>query len=216
MRIPILFDLDKQFLVESLDLLFSRSKDKKHLNFVECGVAQGGTSALMIGHIKKKQAIQGFTFTYYGVDPGDRAFGKSLPLDKFESPEFKFVKGLTFQPEVLAQVPEEIDWLFIDACHCYNCVKEDAELYLPRLSAIGVAAFHDAAKAFQGQHKPQDYVGLIGHHDLAVAAEGIQVVRALNALDLDKLGVTLHRLAPLQAQGGVQIYSKKQPPIKFL
>jgi len=63
--------------------------------------------------------------------------------DKRSSPD---IKGDTHDPETLRRLKEKLDGrsiniLFIDACHKYNDVKKDFEIYLPLCSNI--IAFHD-------------------------------------------------------------------------
>lgn len=38
---------------------------------------------------------------------------------------------------------ESIDIVFIDACHRYECVKEDISLWLPKIKNVGILAGHD-------------------------------------------------------------------------
>ena len=38
-----------------------------------------------------------------------------------------------------------IVWLFIDACHCFECVSKEIELYTPKIAAGGYILFHDTA-----------------------------------------------------------------------
>ncbi len=39
----------------------------------------------------------------------------------------------------------EIAWLFVDACHCYDCVSSEIALYTPKLAVGGLMLFHDTA-----------------------------------------------------------------------
>jgi hypothetical protein len=37
----------------------------------------------------------------------------------------------------------EIAWLFVDACHCFECVRDEIKLYTPKLMIGGYMIFHD-------------------------------------------------------------------------
>lgn len=40
-------------------------------------------------------------------------------------------------------INEELDFVNVDACHSYECVKADIEAYWPKLKKGGIIAFHD-------------------------------------------------------------------------
>ena len=46
--------------------------------------------------------------------------------------------------EVFDQVPDKIDFLFIDADHRYDGVKRDYRTYAPKIPISGLIGFHDA------------------------------------------------------------------------
>jgi hypothetical protein len=54
---------------------------------------------------------------------------------------------------------ESLDFVFIDACHSYNCVKEDIQHWLPKVKKNGVLAGHDYT--------------MIGHPDVVRAVNDI-------------------------------------------
>lgn len=45
--------------------------------------------------------------------------------------------------DAVDDVPEEIDFLLIDAAHDYESCRRDADLYMPKLSIGGIVLFHD-------------------------------------------------------------------------
>lgn len=44
-----------------------------------------------------------------------------------------------------------IAWLFIDACHCFECVTAEIKLYEPKIAPGGFMLFHDTATEQQDQ-----------------------------------------------------------------
>ena len=40
-------------------------------------------------------------------------------------------------------INEELDFVNVDACHTYTCVRADIEAYWPKLKSGGIIAFHD-------------------------------------------------------------------------
>ena len=197
----ILFGTDKNIILSSVDLVLARriKTKKRTLNFLECGCASGHTSLSVMNRIGKGN----FEFNYYGIDTTELTRQNPVINNK----KFKFIKGFTFQ--VSDQIPKDLDWIFIDACHCAMCVQHDAEIYAPFLSSIGVLVFHDASPRFQGQH-PQTYESLKPYHNHEEAKKGIQVVKALSKINFKKMGLLLWEKALNQEFGGVQVYVKSK------
>ncbi|HMI48900.1 MAG TPA: class I SAM-dependent methyltransferase [Gemmatimonadaceae bacterium] len=54
-----------------------------------------------------------------------------------------FVQGDDCSPGVLAQLPYEVDIVFIDTSHAYEHTLRELELYLPRVRAGGRILLHD-------------------------------------------------------------------------
>ena len=55
----------------------------------------------------------------------------------------------------------EIVWLFVDACHCYECVSNEIMLYTPKIATGGFMLFHDTNKRqddqWIGHNSPKKY-----------------------------------------------------------
>ena len=159
------------------------------INLLEIGLAKGVTSLDLI-----QNELVGQDFQYYGIDTCEGGRPKQQLLNH---PRFHFIEGISFSDEVAAQVPDKLHWIFIDGCHCQHCVYRDAMTYIPRLNAGGMVCFHDACVDFQGI--PQNYK--TQEHD---ASEGVQVLKAIERLDQDKLWLEeWRRPAKKQEQGGV-------------
>lgn len=201
----ILFGKDESELHSSVRIVLNRRQrlGKSELNFAEIGCAAGGTSKSIIRYVNNANDRHEFKLNYYGVDSCDFTGQPPKILER----EFKFIKGYSFEKHVLAKMPKQLDWVFIDACHCAFCVKRDTETYAPLLSDIGVLAFHDAAPAFQGLH-PQEYGKLYLVHDSKAAQKGVQVLLGLSLVDFPKFGLSLAKKAKNQKEGGVQVYTK--------
>lgn len=45
---------------------------------------------------------------------------------------------------------QSLDIVFIDACHTYECVKEDIQAWYPKVKVGGIIAGHDYSNAFMG------------------------------------------------------------------
>ena len=64
--------------------------------------------------------------------------------------EIQFIDGLSTDPDVIAQIPDEVHFLFIDACHCKEHVYQDLVNYTPKVVQGGYVALHDCLPEFQG------------------------------------------------------------------
>ena len=54
-----------------------------------------------------------------------------------------FLYGSSHDPEIIDRVKEGICWLWIDGCHCFDCVSTDIELWFPKVVDGGFILFHD-------------------------------------------------------------------------
>jgi hypothetical protein len=143
-----------------------------------------------------------FILSYYGID----AFG---PDPHLTDKRFIFINELSYK--AVQWLPSELHWVFLDGCHCYECVWRDIAVYAPRLVHGGELVFHDASPPGQGR-EPQDIYP--GHqHSPATAAQGIAVRRVLDDVMPNRSGFRMISRAPEeQPLGGVEIYQKVSVP----
>jgi len=199
----LLFGKDEHTLKKSIDVLIKRKA--KNLSFLEIGCHRGHTSLLLINYIKRYTS----DFAYYGIDPGGLRPNKSYRLNgvirDLRNTNFKLIKGFSFE---VADQFNSLDWIFVDGCHCAECVRKDIELYLPKLSQDGLISFHDASADAQGKSN-QDYDLLREYHDRNLARKkGIQVLDTLR--DLDACLIIPPEIH--QKLGGIAVYSKARRP----
>jgi hypothetical protein len=164
------------------------------LKFVEIGVNNGNTSRDMIKEIQ----VRTNEFIYIGIDPGPS------PVIHHH---YVYHQGLSH--EVANIIPNNLSWIFVDGCHCAQCVTRDAFLYVDKLAVGGEICFHDASIGTQGQDD-QRYPFLVNHHDVEKAANGIQVRKALDELKpyWPILRIKLIQSALERGRGGVEVYEK--------
>jgi hypothetical protein len=53
--------------------------------------------------------------------------------------------------------PQSMQLIFIDGCHCYECVKRDFEQVETLVAPRGMVVFHDVCTGMQGAHNPQTF-----------------------------------------------------------
>ena len=199
--LELLYENDWGILESSIRQLARDGKGSPPLSFCEVGCAEGCTSGKILRLLDQECQLP---WTYYAVDC--EALGVSPP--QIARAQFVYVRGLSFDTGTLAQIPDDLVWVFIDACHCAYCVERDALAYIPKLRRGGIIAFHDASPRMQGQD-PQAYDMIRGFHDHDTAVRyGIQVRKALNRLDCASLRIELLSAAPDQVRGGVELYRK--------
>jgi len=140
------------------DVLIDLIKDKNPKVGAEIGVLSGNVTVEVL---KKIPTIK----TYYAIDPwewyptyedtlsehGKKRWNKDM-LDrnfiKFKKNTKQFgdrVKILKmFSNEAVKHIKDSsLDWIFIDGNHSYEYVKEDIELYLPKVKKGGLLGGHD-------------------------------------------------------------------------
>ena len=110
---------DSDTLEKHLDSFCNESK----VVICELGIERGHTGNAMVSYVK---SIGVPVVKYYGIDNfayhrWDQVSDKEKNLD-FQHPEMIFIEGNYKKIELL----EQIDFGFIDACHCAECVFHDS------------------------------------------------------------------------------------------
>ena len=110
---------------------------------------------------------------YYGID-----VHKDYPDLVKMYPNMTRIIGDANSPEILGQLPNKIHFVFIDSCHCYNCVTSQGKLFSKELVRDGIIAFHDYGSQYQG-------VGGADHSEdhTRDGSTHIGVMMAVNAMD---------------------------------
>jgi hypothetical protein len=123
--------------------------------YFEIGIASGETLFAVDDHLKDKER------TLIGVDvPASTTIGR-------ENVTVLRIGSETF----FDQIKQKANFIFIDACHGYDCVKRDFLGAEQHIKPGGIICFHDADEACQGIH-PQH------------CGKGIQVREVLTDLGL--------------------------------
>jgi predicted O-methyltransferase YrrM len=109
------------------------------------------------------------------VDPWELRSGKENPCFSICKREMHrnnvastvvLVQGLSH--EVEHSLPASFDFIFVDGDHTYSGIKRDWEIVLRRLSAKGIACFHDtsvpAAEPYRRPESVNFFNDVIQHH----------------------------------------------------
>lgn len=98
------------------------------------------------------------------------------------------------------QVPEGLwDVIFIDACHCKQCVINDFKSVKDKLSERGLLVFHDTSPDFQGMHAN------MSEHQKG----GIEVLAALEECDLSLFDLIAETPGHHPHTSGIRVYQHK-------
>jgi predicted O-methyltransferase YrrM len=116
------------------------------VNAVEIGMYEGYNSKIIASAVKG---------TLYGIDPffADGFFKTSYQekiTKKYlaENANVVFIKKLSW--DAADEIPEGVDFIFIDGDHSYEGIKKDWELFSAKICKGGIIALHDTtAPAFQ-------------------------------------------------------------------
>ncbi|KAF4747636.1 hypothetical protein FOZ63_031629 [Perkinsus olseni] len=128
-----------------------------NLAVVEIGVFSGHFSDFVLGALPN--------VTLIGIDPyygDDGTFPPELahldPVMVYEQTKERYSKygeraklWATTSKEASRVIPDEsVDLIFIDGCHEYDCVREDIDLWLPKLRPGGIMSGHDFSDKWPG------------------------------------------------------------------
>lgn len=124
-------------------------------NILEIGVYKGGT-IMAWTHVAADDA------KVLGVDLPGGEFGggfsdeeaKSITGLAREQQEITLIAADSHEPAIIERIEEfgPFDFIFIDADHTYEGVKQDYENYFPMLAKGGIMAFHDVAEMTQVEY----------------------------------------------------------------
>jgi len=113
----------------------------------EIGVLRGANTINILRHlnIKKLYLIDPYLM-YDGIDGGQKTtFEKTFKLVKHNLR--KYIDKVVFikkkSSDAANDIPDVIDFIYIDGNHLYKYVKQDIELYYPKIRADGVICGHD-------------------------------------------------------------------------
>lgn len=128
---------------------------------IEIGVFEGGFSQSILDELKPKKL--------YLVDPWEKdnsltydsglatAYSSDLEYEIVRNKMIGYIKQgkvvmiQDYSYNAVLRFPDQFfDFLYLDGCHLYSCVKQDLEDYLPKLKSGAVLAGHDYTKDFEG------------------------------------------------------------------
>lgn len=107
---------------------------------LEVGVLKGETARVIL------DACPNVT-KYYGIDPYEPYFDNDHQKTKEDMDKFKATADANLQGysqyELVASVPEKVDFILIDGKHTYEQVKDDLTVYHHLLNDGGIMFCHD-------------------------------------------------------------------------
>lgn len=140
------------------------------IRICEIGMHDGATAKGIESFWKQRLY---FTLEYYGIDPDD---GTKRP--RYTPQGATVIVGDSC--EVFNQVPDGLDLLWVDGCHCFNHVVLDTLHYAPKVRVGGFICFHDVNPKGQGtEHQ---------YHGPDIPEFGLAVNQALTAIQFPWTG----------------------------
>lgn len=197
----LLFGDDWDIIKQSVDLCFKLHAETPFITMAEIGVHEGQTSIALLGYILNKKSNK--AFQYFGIDPMLQLPRKDT-IEFSPHPALRFVKHYSHLAVTSFSV---LHWVFVDGCHCRNCVVRDGTLYSQKLVKNGLIGFHDYNEAAQ-RTDPQLFPFMSAYHDEIVASAGIACREGLAILDLPSRGFVEVLRTSTPGKGGTIFYKK--------
>jgi predicted O-methyltransferase YrrM len=123
-------------------------------NMVEIGSYAGHSTVIFARYFKRVTAVDPWK---NGYDPKD-ACSKDIPMEEVFV-DFKYrihgnkwidyIKG-TSRFAVEEFMDGSLDFVYIDGCHLYEAVKQDLELWIPKIKTSGHIGGHDYVGGWPG------------------------------------------------------------------
>jgi len=137
-----------------------KERNGKDLVGVEIGTYEGFNAYCMLMNLSIKKLFLVDPYLHYDVYAEDsykrnqRYFNKiydnAKNLLKDYKDKIEFIR--LYSHEATSEIPDELDFVYIDGNHDYEFVKKDIELYYPKIKVGGIIGGHD----FDG-----NYIGVI-------------------------------------------------------
>lgn len=115
---------------------------KKEILVAEIGVDYGSNAKNILNFlpIKKLYLIDPYDDELDGM-AGEQRYKKAKKLLVKYTNKIEFIKKKSI--DALNDVPDALDFIYIDGNHEYESVKKDIELYFPRVKKGGILGGHD-------------------------------------------------------------------------
>lgn len=183
---------DVEVLEECLFTVMAESRADHKIKVCEIGMHDGGTAKGIERYIREMDG----RLDYFGIDPDP---GKTRPR---YIPEGGTVI-IGDSAEVFDQVPNDLDILWVDGCHCRNHVVLDTFNYEGKVRHGGFMLFHDVNPKGQNEVEHQ-------YHGPNTKEFGLAVVEALKMIRFPWNPWTLFReLSPTEVNNcGTRAYKK--------
>ena len=119
-----------------------KNYQKNNLICVEIGVDYGlnAKTLLKLLSIKKLYLVDPYYDELDSVS-GDKRFKDAQRFLKKYNDKIEFIRKTSM--DAINDIPDDIDFLYIDGSHDYKQVKKDIELYYPKVKQGGVIGGHD-------------------------------------------------------------------------
>jgi len=155
---------DVAAIEKTLEIVATKFKHEENANFLEIGSHKGDTSRAINNKLKE---IGITNYNYWAID----SYHNRKPFE-----ECNFILGKS--EEVYVDVPEKLNWVLIDGCHCSNHVMLDFLNYGFKVVENGIISFHDVVPLSQGKCDWQGH-GPKNHPDFGTA-----VLSAFKKIDI--------------------------------
>ena len=122
---------------EYLPFLYEQARSRPGCRVLELGSRKGNSTLAFLAGVQEAGGhVWSNDITDVTLDPEGMRPWRAHP-------KWTFVRGDDMDPAVQAQLPAEVDVLFIDTSHEYEHTLAELRAYMPRLAPGGVALFHD-------------------------------------------------------------------------
>lgn len=130
--------------------------EMKPKTLIEIGTGSGYSTAWLLMGVNANN--RGTVYTFDSTIRKPYAWKtSSVPDDRLR----KFNTAFSFSKDIL---PKKIDFVFHDAGHFFEHVKEDLDLVIPKMSANGVIAIHDIIYSYDMGEKVKKMFEDLGWH----------------------------------------------------
>lgn len=159
----------------------------------ELGVWTGRTTSILAGYCKNRGCGKVNSIDHFSGSPGTHlenlASGndiKSIFLENIKKIDCEKYVDVCDKNSLMASkcFPDNyFDFFFIDADHTYNFIKQDIDLWWPKLSPGGIMCGHDFEDfKYDEKYIHQDYVEGRHHGVIKAVTESFDVVNKISTL----------------------------------
>jgi len=144
--------LDNDFMgatdPQALGMIYSLLANNRFSSVLQLGTWMGFSTIVLADALKRSATIHNREVLFDTIE-NDKAIHDKARVFMERAGLHSLVRcidGSTLEINVLKQLQQEYDFIYVDSSHSYESTKKEITLYFPKVKKDGIIIFHDSSK----------------------------------------------------------------------